>query len=200
MISACDISQVILDCTLMMDLEYVMVNPTFHHWQTGNKRYGLTFQTSLDAHMFEQSLRTMAYETVKQHRKRKLVCSFLPITDEIINQSDYMLDEAFNIINSVLFFLFCPCMIYIIQWYLIQCNSWVNNKITNTVLFISICLLNYQVHIHVPVSESDIECIVVIYSIHICLYLLLIKVMWNKSDGIGVVSVEITVGQVYYSC
>ena len=56
----------------MMDLQYVMVNPTFHHWQTGSKRYGLTFQSSSDAHIFEQSIRAVAYETVREYRKRKI--------------------------------------------------------------------------------------------------------------------------------
>lgn len=35
--------------------------PTFHHWRTGDKKYGLTFQTAADAKTFDKGVR-MAIE------------------------------------------------------------------------------------------------------------------------------------------
>jgi hypothetical protein len=31
--------------------------PTFHHWKTGNKKFGLTFQTAADAKAFDKGIR-----------------------------------------------------------------------------------------------------------------------------------------------
>lgn len=31
--------------------------PTFHHWRTGNKKFGLTFQTAADARAFDKGVR-----------------------------------------------------------------------------------------------------------------------------------------------
>ena len=31
--------------------------PTFHHWKTGNKKFGLTFQTAADARAFDKGVR-----------------------------------------------------------------------------------------------------------------------------------------------
>lgn len=31
--------------------------PTFHHWHTGECRYGLTFQTAADARAFDRGVR-----------------------------------------------------------------------------------------------------------------------------------------------
>ena len=45
--------QVVLDCTINDDLLYVKATPTFHHWRTHGKRFGLTFHSSADAHVFE---------------------------------------------------------------------------------------------------------------------------------------------------
>ncbi len=33
------------------------VMPTFHHWKTGNKKFGLTFQTAADARAFDKGVR-----------------------------------------------------------------------------------------------------------------------------------------------
>ena len=30
--------------------------PTFHHWKTGNKKFGLTFQTAADARAFDKGV------------------------------------------------------------------------------------------------------------------------------------------------
>jgi len=48
--------QVVLNCLLKKDLQYTKANPTFHHWWTGNKRFGLTFQSSADARVLERSV------------------------------------------------------------------------------------------------------------------------------------------------
>ena len=37
--------------------------PTFHHWKTGNKRYGITFHTAADARAFDKGV-TMAIQDV----------------------------------------------------------------------------------------------------------------------------------------
>jgi len=58
--------KVVLECTVSVDLQYVAANPTFHHWQTGNRRYGLAFQSSADGRSFERSVRLAAYEMQKQ--------------------------------------------------------------------------------------------------------------------------------------
>lgn len=48
---------VVLSCSLKEDLKYIRANPTFHHWITEDKRFGLTFQSSADAQLFEKSIR-----------------------------------------------------------------------------------------------------------------------------------------------
>lgn len=36
--------------------------PTFHHWQTGDKKFGLTFQAAADARAFDQGVRNALQE------------------------------------------------------------------------------------------------------------------------------------------
>lgn len=36
--------------------------PTFHHWVTDEKRFGLTFQTAADARAFDKGVRTAVEE------------------------------------------------------------------------------------------------------------------------------------------
>lgn len=50
-----------LSCTIKKDFEYNKVMPTFHHWKTGDKKFGLTFQTAADARAFDKGVR-MAVE------------------------------------------------------------------------------------------------------------------------------------------
>jgi hypothetical protein len=52
----CFSTQVVLNCTLKKDLQYTKANPTFHHWWTDDKRFGLTFQSSADARVLERSV------------------------------------------------------------------------------------------------------------------------------------------------
>lgn len=50
--------QIVLSCTIKKDFEYNKVMPTFHHWKTGDKKFGLTFQTADDARAFDKGVRT----------------------------------------------------------------------------------------------------------------------------------------------
>lgn len=52
---------VVLSCTIKRDFQYNKVMPTFHHWRTGDKKFGLTFQTAADARAFDKGVR-MAIE------------------------------------------------------------------------------------------------------------------------------------------
>ena len=45
--------------------------PTFHHWKTGNKKFGLTFQTAADARAFDKGVR-LAIEDLLDGKKLKL--------------------------------------------------------------------------------------------------------------------------------
>ncbi|GLG96091.1 Sprouty-like protein, partial [Gryllus bimaculatus] len=53
---------VVLSCTIKKDFEYNKVMPTFHHWKTGDKKFGLTFQTAADARAFDKGVRTAVEE------------------------------------------------------------------------------------------------------------------------------------------
>ena len=57
MLTASIFLQVVLSCTIKKDFEYNKVMPTFHHWKTGNKKFGLTFQTAADARAFDKGVR-----------------------------------------------------------------------------------------------------------------------------------------------
>ncbi|XP_022257018.1 sprouty-related, EVH1 domain-containing protein 2-like isoform X2 [Limulus polyphemus] len=52
---------VVLSCIIRKDFQYNKVMPTFHHWRTGDNRFGLTFQTAADARAFDKGVR-MAVE------------------------------------------------------------------------------------------------------------------------------------------
>ena len=57
-----NVLQVVLSCTIKKDFEYNKVMPTFHHWKTGDKKFGLTFQTAADARAFDKGVRTAVEE------------------------------------------------------------------------------------------------------------------------------------------
>ncbi|KAL5009413.1 hypothetical protein ScPMuIL_014994 [Solemya velum] len=48
---------VVLDCVLKKDTRYTKANPKFHHWQTDDKRFGLTFERSDDAKAFDRAIK-----------------------------------------------------------------------------------------------------------------------------------------------
>jgi len=49
--------KVVMSCTIKKDFQYNRVMPTFHHWKTGNLKYGLTFQTAADARAFDKGVK-----------------------------------------------------------------------------------------------------------------------------------------------
>lgn len=53
---------IVLSCLIKKDFEYNKVMPTFHHWKTGDKKFGLTFQTAADARAFDKGVRTAVEE------------------------------------------------------------------------------------------------------------------------------------------
>nr|CAD7439244.1 unnamed protein product [Timema bartmani] len=61
---------VVLSCTIKKDFEYNKVMPTFHHWKTGDKKFGLTFQTAADARAFDKGVR-MAVEELLDGMQRQ---------------------------------------------------------------------------------------------------------------------------------
>lgn len=55
---------VVLDCILKRDIRYTKANPKFHHWQTDDKRFGLTFERSDDAKAFDRGIRRAVSDLV----------------------------------------------------------------------------------------------------------------------------------------
>ncbi|BES88387.1 Sprouty protein (Spry) [Nesidiocoris tenuis] len=53
---------IILSCVIKKDFEYNKVMPTFHHWKSGDKKFGLTFQTAADARAFDKGVKTAVEE------------------------------------------------------------------------------------------------------------------------------------------
>lgn len=49
--------KVVLNCVLKKDIQYTKANPKFHHWNTDEKRFGLTFERSDDAKAFDHGIR-----------------------------------------------------------------------------------------------------------------------------------------------
>ncbi|XP_066598828.1 sprouty-related, EVH1 domain-containing protein 2 isoform X2 [Prorops nasuta] len=58
---------VVLSCTIKKDFEYHKVMPTFHHWRTGEKKFGLTFQTAADARAFDLGVRKAVEELLEDN-------------------------------------------------------------------------------------------------------------------------------------
>ncbi|XP_045457341.1 sprouty-related, EVH1 domain-containing protein 1 [Melitaea cinxia] len=50
-------NMLVLDCTVKDDFQYHKVMPTFHHWVSDEKKFGLTFQTAADARAFDKGVR-----------------------------------------------------------------------------------------------------------------------------------------------
>nr|XP_061797573.1 sprouty-related, EVH1 domain-containing protein 1-like [Nerophis lumbriciformis] len=49
----------VLECAVQKGLVYNKVNPIFHHWRVGERKFGLTFQSPADAISFEKGLRAV---------------------------------------------------------------------------------------------------------------------------------------------
>ncbi|KAJ8678903.1 hypothetical protein QAD02_014690 [Eretmocerus hayati] len=56
---------VVLSCTIKKDFEYNKVAPTFHHWRTSEKKFGLTFLTPADARTFDKGVRRAVEELLE---------------------------------------------------------------------------------------------------------------------------------------
>lgn len=56
---------VVLSCTIKKDFQYNKVMPTFHHWVTGDHKFGLTFQTAADARAFDKGVR-LAVDDIRE--------------------------------------------------------------------------------------------------------------------------------------
>ena len=95
--------QVVMSCTIKKDFQYNRVMPTFHHWKTGNLKYGetsqnlkkkivlkqlfraavgnavagLTFQTAADARAFDKGVK-LAVEDIHAGLPF-LHCDFSPL-------------------------------------------------------------------------------------------------------------------------
>ncbi|KAL7648755.1 UNVERIFIED_CONTAM: hypothetical protein RMT77_000662 [Armadillidium vulgare] len=57
--------RVVLSCTIKKDFQYNKVMPTFHHWVTGDHKFGLTFQTAADARAFDKGVR-LAVDDIRE--------------------------------------------------------------------------------------------------------------------------------------
>ena len=69
--------QVVLDCVLKKDIQYTKANPKFHHWNTDEKRFGLTFERCDDAKAFDHGVRHAVAELSegkKERDKNKYTC------------------------------------------------------------------------------------------------------------------------------
>jgi hypothetical protein len=60
----------------------LQVMPTFHHWKTGNKKFGLTFQTAADARAFDKGV-NLAVEDLLEGESPKST-GFFYITGRLI--------------------------------------------------------------------------------------------------------------------
>jgi len=59
--------KVVMSCTIKRDFVYNRVMPTFHHWKTGNLKYGLTFQTAADARAFDKGVNIALEDLLSEH-------------------------------------------------------------------------------------------------------------------------------------
>ena len=50
---------------LKKDVQYIKANPTFHHWKTEEKRFGLTFQSSAEARAFDKGVKRAVEDLVE---------------------------------------------------------------------------------------------------------------------------------------
>ncbi|KAI4493929.1 hypothetical protein M0804_002105 [Polistes exclamans] len=73
---------VVLSCTIKKDFEYNKVMPTFHHWRTGEKKFGLTFTTAADARAFDKGVRTAVEELLEGLAESTLCCNSADGGDE----------------------------------------------------------------------------------------------------------------------
>ncbi|KAI5638265.1 WH1 domain-containing protein [Phthorimaea operculella] len=61
----------VLECSIGRDFQYNKVMPTFHHWVTEHKRFGLTFQTAADARAFDKGVRIAIHDIIVDKKDKK---------------------------------------------------------------------------------------------------------------------------------
>ena len=71
--------QVVLNCVLKKDVQYTKANPTFHHWKTEEKRFGLTFQSSADARAFDKGVKRAVEDLLEGKCATWRTLSTLPV-------------------------------------------------------------------------------------------------------------------------
>ncbi|XP_067121299.1 sprouty-related, EVH1 domain-containing protein 2-like isoform X2 [Centruroides vittatus] len=85
---------VVLSCTIKKDFQYNKVMPTFHHWRTGDKKFGLTFQTAADARAFDKGVK-IAVEDLLDVNMMFLVFQQSSTGDSYIHGTDIGDDDVF---------------------------------------------------------------------------------------------------------
>nr|XP_022331128.1 sprouty-related, EVH1 domain-containing protein 2-like isoform X2 [Crassostrea virginica] len=73
-------NSVVLDCLLKRDIRYVKANPKFHHWQTDEKRFGLTFERYDDAKAFDKGIKSAVADLVDDGDDEVFAILDLPIS------------------------------------------------------------------------------------------------------------------------
>ncbi|RZF41020.1 hypothetical protein LSTR_LSTR002652 [Laodelphax striatellus] len=83
-------TSVVLSCVIKKDFEYNKVMPTFHHWKTGDKKFGLTFQTAADARAFDKGVRTAVEELLDGLAVTLPPQKFHPLPDDVGDDDVFM--------------------------------------------------------------------------------------------------------------
>ena len=71
--------QVVLNCVLKKDVQYTKANPTFHHWKTEEKKFGLTFQSSADARAFDKGIKRAIDDLLEGRLLAVVLCAHIGV-------------------------------------------------------------------------------------------------------------------------
>ena len=71
--------QVVLNCVLKKDVQYTKANPTFHHWKTEEKKFGLTFQSSADARAFDKGIKRAIDDLLEGRVLAVVLCAHIGV-------------------------------------------------------------------------------------------------------------------------
>ena len=58
----------------MKDIQYTKANPKFHHWNTDQKRFGLTFERFDDAKAFDRCIQCVIADLSQACMHLSLLC------------------------------------------------------------------------------------------------------------------------------
>lgn len=112
--SRLSLTQLVLDCTVKDDFQYHKVMPTFHHWVSDEKRFGLTFQTAADARAFDKGVRTAVSDLYRELLPSKYVCTCASALSILIFHVWPLSTLIFHVCPlSTLIFHFCPLSTFI---------------------------------------------------------------------------------------